>query len=155
MKKVQIRNQEDKAIVSTLIDAHLTFKGECEVIIKNIDESITDAQRSLYFVWCGVIGADLGNTKDEQHQYCKERYLLNIYIDDPENHPEFKGVAENMNIIKQQCPDEFWPLRRLVLDGLTIRTATKENMIELLNEVEGMARGLDIRLPAPPRDGLR
>ena len=41
-------------------------------------ESITTAQRGLYFVWCGVIGNDLGNSKDEQHQYFDTKFLLSI-----------------------------------------------------------------------------
>ena len=155
MKKIQVKSLEDLDIVLNVSRALFDKKGECEVIVKNIDESITDAQRGLYFVWCGVIGADLGNTKDEQHQYFKERYLLNIYINDPVNHPEFIGVVDNMQVIKANCPEQYAATRALIIGGVSITAAKKLNMIDLLDEVEGMARSLNIRLPAPQREGIR
>ena len=155
MKKIQVKSLNDLDIVLNVTRALFDKKGEAEVIIKNIDESITDAQRGLYFVWCGVIGTDLGNTKDEQHQYFKERYLLNIYINDPVNHPEFIGVVDNMQIIKANCPEQYAATRALIIGGVSITSAKKLNMIDLLDEVDGMARSLNIRLPAPPREGLR
>ena len=155
MKKIQVKTLDDLDIVLNVSRALFDKKGECEVIVKNIDESITDAQRGLYFLWCGVIGADLGNTKDEQHQYFKERYLLNIYINDPVNHPEFIGIVDNMQVIKANCPEQYAATRALIIGGVSTTAAKKLNMIDLLDEVEGMARSLNIRLPAPPREGLR
>ena len=155
MKKIQVKTLDDLDIVLNVTRALFDKKGEAEVIVKNIDESITDAQRGLYFVWCGVIGADLGNTKDEQHQYFKERYLLNIYINDPVNHPEFIGIVDNMQVIKANCPEQYAATRALIIGGVSITAAKKLNMIDLLDEVDGMARSLNIRLPAPPREGLR
>ena len=154
MKKIQVKTLDDLDIVLNVSRDLFDKKGECEVIVKNIDESITDAQRGLYWVWCGVIGADLGNTKDEQHQYFKERYLLNIYINDPVNHPEFIGVVDNMQVIKANCPEQYAATRALIISGVSTTAAKKLNMIDLLDEVDGMARSLNIRLPAPPRDGL-
>ena len=96
MKTVIVRELDDLDIALRVIRAHHDQHGETQVVIKNVDESITDAQRAYHFVLCGIIGADLGNTKDEQHQYFKERFLLNIYIADIENHPEFAGVEERL-----------------------------------------------------------
>lgn len=154
MKIVKINSLDDLDILLRVARAQFDSKGSLDVVIKNQDESITSEQWGLYFIWCGVIGADLGNTKDEQHQYFKERYLLRIFINDPVNHPEFIGVVENMKIIKERCPEQYEANRRLVINGVHLRDTTKQNMMDLLNEVDAMARELDIRLPAPPRKGM-
>ena len=154
MKTITMSCLDDLDIVARIARDHFDKYGKTLVVVKNVEESLSEAQRGLYWVWVGVIAADLGNTKDEQHQYFKERYLLKIYINDPENHPEFVGVAENMRIIKERCPEQYAANRALVLAGVSTLDATKENMAELLKEVENMARSNQIRLPAPPRKGL-
>ena len=154
MKTVVVKTLDDLDVVLRVARSHFDQHGETQVVIKNIDESITDAQRAYHFVLCGIIGADLGNTKDEQHQYFKERFLLNIYIADIENHPEFAGVVENMQTVKKHCPEQYPAIRKLVIGGVSITDATKANMAELLTEEIAFARDHQIRLPAPPRDGL-
>ena len=154
MKTVVMEKLDDLDIVARVIRTHFDKYGKTCVVVKNVEESLTDAQRGLYWVWTGIIGADLGNTKDEQHEYFKERYLLNIFINDPENHPEFSGVVDNMKIIKERCPEQYAANRALVMAGVSTMDATKGNMSELLKEVETMARNNSIRLPPPPRDGL-
>ena len=154
MKTVVMRTLDDLDVVGRVTRAHWEKYGETCVIIKNVDESITDAQRAYHFVLCGIIGTDLGNSKDEQHQYFKERFLLNIYINDPENHPEFIGVVDNMLTVKQHCPERYPAIRKLVVGGVSIKHATKQNMMELLTEEINFANSHQIRLPAPPREGL-
>jgi len=154
MKTVIVRELDDLDIALRVIRAHHDQHGETQVVIKNVDESITDAQRAYHFVLCGIIGADLGNTKDEQHQYFKERFLLNIYIADIENHPEFIGVVDSMQTVKAHCPEKYPSIRRLVIGGVSIKDATKANMMELLTEEINFANSHQIRIPLPPRSGL-
>lgn len=153
-KTVIMKALDDLDIAARVIRAHFDKYGETMIVVKNVEETLTDAQRAYYFVLCGIIGADLGNSKDEQHQYFKERYLLNIYINDTDNHPEFIGVVENMRIIKQNCPEVYAANRALVIGGVSTKNATKGNMAELLTEVLTMARNHQIRIPPPPREGL-
>ena len=154
MKTVVVHTLDDLDVVLRVVRAHFDQNGETQVVVKNVDESITDAQRAYHFVLCGIIGADLGNTKDEQHQYFKERFLLNIYINEIENHPEFDGVVDNMRTVKLHCPEQYPAIRKLVIGGVSIKHATKQNMMELLDEEITFARNHQIRLPLPPRDGL-
>lgn len=154
MKTISVKKLSDRDIVLNVIGEFYDKYSACEVVVKTLQESLTDQQRKLYFTWMGIIGADLGNSKDEQHQQMKEKFLLKIYIADPENHPEFVGVVDNMQIVRLQCPEQFPALRKLVFGGLSIMDATKKNMIDLLREVEALARSLDIRLPAPERKGM-
>ena len=154
MKTVIMKTLDDLDVVARVARAHFDKHGETMVVVKNLDESITDAQRAFHFVLCGIIGADLGNTKDGQHQYFKERFLLNIYINDTENHPEFIGVVDNMMTVKKHCPEQYSAIRKLVVGGVSIKDATKANMMELLTEEIGFASDHQIRIPLPPREGL-
>ena len=155
MDLISVKSPADKQAVSLTIDAYLTMNGECDVTVKKLDESLTDAQRKLYWVWCKIIGDSQGNTKTEQHWIFKKRFLLKIYVSDPDNHPEFVGVIGNMQTIKVQCPEQFPAMRKLVYSGLSITKAKKHNMIDMLNDVEAFSRDNNIRLPAPERKGLR
>jgi len=154
MKTVTMHTLDDLDVVARVARAHFDKHGETQVIIKNVDESITDAQRAYHWVLCGIFGADLGYSKDEMHQQLKEKYLLNIYINDPLNHPGFVGVVDNMLTVKKQCPEQYPAIRALVIGGVSIKDATKANMMELLTEEIAFANDHQIRIPLPPRAGL-
>ena len=155
MKKIKIESLEqlDKAV--EIARTYFMKKPPIDVVVKQHSESLTDSQRGLYWQWVRVIAADLGNTDIEQHEYFKERFFVNIYIADPDNHPAFIGVAENMKIVREQCPEQYPSIRQLVMKAVSHLDATKENMQQALREVENFAHGYQVRLPAPPREGLK
>jgi hypothetical protein len=154
MRTVEIKNLDDLDILLRVARNHFEKNGQALAVIKNIEESLTDAQRGYYWVLCGIIGNDLGYTKDEMHQTFKERFLLNTFINDTDNHPSFVGVVDNMKIIKERCPEQYAATRELILNGVSTMDATKANMMELLKEVLGVARNHQIKIPLPPRSGL-
>lgn len=154
MKRFVVSHVDDLDNPFRFARDHLGAKGKVDIIVKNHDESLRDAQKGLYWRWVGVISADLGYTKEELHEQYKERYLLNIYINDPDNHPDLVNVVKNMMVVKTKAPEEYPYVRKLVMNGISHLDATKENMQEYLKEVEANAISLQVRLPAPERKGL-
>jgi hypothetical protein len=154
MKTIDMRTLTDLDIVLRVGRDHLEKHGECRVVIKHIEETLTDAQRAYHWVLSGIIGADTGATKNDQHKYFKEHFLLNIYINDPENHPESIGVVDHMQVVKKNCPEQYQYVRGLVLKGVSLKDATKTNLMELLTEEINFANQHQVRIPLPPRSGL-
>jgi len=76
MRKLTVEKLDDLDIVLNVTRAMFDSKGKLHVIVKQFEESFTDEQKGYYFVLCGIIGAELGNSKDEQHQYFKERFSI-------------------------------------------------------------------------------
>jgi len=154
VKKIEVKELDDLDICLKVIRTQFDLKGKQEVTVKNWKESLNDAQRGCYWWWIGYIATDLGNTKEEMHRIYKEQFLLNIFLGDPDNHPEFTELVNNMLALKEGLPERFEFFRNLVIDGLSHLDATVKNMRDLLTEVSNHAAGLDIRLPAPKRRDL-
>jgi hypothetical protein len=154
MKTVEMKSLDDLDVLLRVARTQFEAHGNLSISIKNLDESLREAQRGLYWVFVGVVGADLGNTKEEQHRIYKEMFLLNIYLHDPENHSEFVDLVENLKIIRENSPEQYPMVRKWVVDKISHMDATKDNMTEYLKEIENHATGLQIRLPAPDRKGI-
>ena len=101
----------------------LDLKGPILMTVKPYKEKRSTAQNSLYWLWLGIIGADLGNNKDEIHAVMAHKFLA----------PEIKEImGEQIEIIKSTTK-------------LNIHEFT-----EYLNQIEIFASGfLNIILPRP------
>ena len=154
MKKVTVEKLDDLDIVLRVTRAMFDAQGKIEVIVKKFERNLSSEQRGLYWMWMGVIGAEIGNTKEEQHSYYKERYLINIYIHDTEGHPGFAEMAESIKAIKADNPKEYNHIKSQVIRLVSTTNATVKNMTEYLNEIENHARSLNIKLPMPEMKGL-
>lgn len=154
MKKVTVENLNDLDIVLNVTRAMHEAQGKLQVIIKKFAPNLSEEQRGLYFKWMGEIGAELGNTKEEQHRHYKERFLLNIYIQDTEGHPGFAEMAASIRAIKQDNPQEYKHIRNQIIDLVSITSASVDNMRDYLKEISNDARNLNIRLTIPEMKGL-
>lgn len=155
MKRIHVTDDRGIEVVKNVITGLLSkSKKGLDIVIKNHSESLREAQRGLYWVWIGVMAPDMGYDKEELHDVFKRDIFLNIYIADPDNHPIFIGVVENMEAVKKLSQNQYHDIRLMVLNGVSHLHATKNNMTEVLRRVEQIAQDYDIRLPAPPRQGL-
>ena len=154
MKTLSMKSLDDLDSILLVAREEYEKHGDRQVVIKKLTESISEAQRGLYWWWLKYIGAEHGNSKDEQHMIFKEQFLLRIYLNDVENHHEFADLVKNMQIIKHKAPEQYPTIRAFVIRETHIADATVENMKDYLKEIEAHARDYQIRLPAPDRDGL-
>jgi hypothetical protein len=151
--RINIITPDDLEIAAKIARHRFETQGKLTVIIKKYERNISDEQRSLYWMWLGVM-TELGSTKEELHKGFKERFLLNIYLADLDNHPVFTGLAENMLIVRRKAPEQYPAIRVFVMAQLSIMDATIDNMRQYLTEIENEARSLRIKLPMPEMQGL-
>ena len=140
-----VRDDATKARAVSAI-YNLTLEPAKEVIIRPYKVNLSDQQRKLYFLWCGVIGNDLGNTKDEMHLTLKKKFLVPIY------EREHEGYANMMlalrNVYKQSQADGMLLYER-VMEMTSIMDAKVSEMKEYLDNISQFAAELGIRLPVP------
>ena len=148
-RTITVQEPQDIAIVSNVCAAMLDKDGKLSVTVKKYDETLSDKQRRIYFKWAGIIGGELGYTKDEQHLILKERFLLNIFMQDTDNHKHdtLREGYCNLLIVKDARPDLYEGLYRSILASVSIKNASIANMREYLTEIDNLARGLGIVLP--------
>jgi hypothetical protein len=153
-KKIDVSSLDDLDAVLRILRQRFDTSGRQTVIISNYERNISSEQRGLYWMWLGVISSELGDTKDELHKVFKERFLLNIFLADIDNHQDFAGLTENMRVVKKLAPDQFPAIRSFVMSQLSIMDATTTNMSQYLKEIENEAINMRIRLPLPELQGL-
>jgi len=154
MKKIEMKTLDDLDIVLRVARTIYEAQGPLDIIIKKHSRDLSAEQRALYWMWMGVIGAEIGNTKEEQHQVFKERFLIGIYIRDTVGHPGFAEMAASIKALKYDRPNEYHSIRAQVLRLVSITDASVENMTEYLNEIQAEARSLNIKLPMPETRGI-
>lgn len=153
-KKIDVSSLDDLDAVLRILRQRFDTSGRQTVIIGNFERNISVEQRGLYWMWLSIVAAELGNTKEELHKVFKERFLLNIFLSDIENHKDFEGLTENMRIVKTLAPDQYPAIRLFVMSQLSIMDATVDNMRQYLKEIESEANNMRIRLPIPELQGL-
>jgi len=148
-RTITVQTQQDISIVSNVCAAMLDKDGKLSVTVKKYDETLSDKQRRIYFKWAGIIGGELGYTKDEQHLILKERFLLNIFLGDFDNHNHYTLMDgwKNLLIVKDARPDLYDGLYQSILASVSIMDASITNMREYLNEIDNLPQGLGIVLP--------
>ena len=78
-RTITVQEQSDIAIVSNICSAMMEKDGKLSVTVKKYDETLSDKQRKIYFKWVGIIGGELGDTKDEQHLTRPVRWTVSIH----------------------------------------------------------------------------
>lgn len=150
VREIKVRTEADITICQNVIADEFARHGERLVRIISLDESFTERQRGLYWRWCEAIAGKTGETKIDVHERLKERYLINIYLADPDNHQDIVSVVEPMRIIRNQAPAMYGPIRDYVMRSISHLAATKKNMTEYLQCIESDAISQQIALPYPP-----
>ncbi len=98
-------------------------------------------------MWEGVIGKDLGESKDEVHRRHKESFLLPILERDDAGFAVMMETVRDLYRKGQQA--QARQAHRVIVDLSSTTRLNVEQMTEFLNEIEQEARGLNIRLPYP------
>jgi hypothetical protein len=150
-KTIIIRTDQLRARAVEILST-LPLSPVHEVVFKEHKESRSLRQLALLWKWNTIIGNELGNTKDEQHDYYKETFLVPIFTrDDPEyaamvasvKHVRAAGMAADADALKKQ----------IVKLTSTTDCDTKQ-MAEYMRDIDHHAASLDIMLPRPddPKD---
>lgn len=145
MEKVTVivRDDETKARAVTIING-LKLDPATEVVIKPHKLFLSDQQRKQYFVWCGYIGNDLGNTKDEQHLILKKEFLIPIFT---REHEDYGKMIESLRAVYRNDKEEGLFLLNQVVKMTSIMDAKVSEMREYMSVVDNWAAGMSIRLP--------
>jgi hypothetical protein len=145
-----IRTPELAARAQAII-AGLPMEPVHEIIIREAKKDISAEQRGLYFKWMGIIGEELGMTKDAMHEQSKERHLVPIFIRDDIEYAEMVSSLDAVRAMgMKEEADRLW---RHIVKETSITKAGIKQMSEFMNEVEREAAGLAIRLPHPDDRG--
>ena len=124
--------------------------GKQSVVIKNFDESLSEKQRRLWWLWVGTICVDVGDTKDDFHNQAKERIFLPIFLRNPENHQGLCDAVATMKGIRGKATaQEYAMIRKYIVDHISHMDATTSEMREALKQLESEAISLGIVLPKP------
>ncbi len=122
-----------------------------EVIIREAKKDISAEQRGLYFKWMGIIGEEIGQTKDEMHYQCKDRHLVPIFCRDD---IEYAEMWSSMIAVRAAgMVKEADMLMHGIIKETSITRASVKQMAEYMNEIERESAGLGIRLPHPDDRG--
>lgn len=145
MKKQAIicRTGELKARALFIIGA-LPVEPVFEVIIREYKKDISAEQRGLYFRWMGIMGNEIGLTKNDMHLQCKEDHLVPIFTRDDQDY------AEMVAAVRATGRANMW---KKIIKLTSITDANTAQMSEYMNEISREAAGLDIRLPHPDDRG--
>jgi len=148
-KKIIIRSDQLKNRAIEVIK-NLPINPIHEIVIKPFKEIRSLAQNALYWKWLTLIGLELGMTKDELHFEYKERFLLPILIANPEDYPQFSGIMDSINAVRDAgLDDKADELYKLVIRLTSTTIAKTKHMTEYLNDIESHATSLGIYLPRP------
>lgn len=141
-----IKTPEIAARAQAII-ANLPLDPVHEIIIREAKKDISAEQRGLYFKWMGIIGEEIGQTKDEMHYQSKERHLVPIFIRDDIEYSEMWSAM--IAVRDAGMAKEADMLMRGIIKETSITRASVKQMAEYMNEIEREAAGLQIRLPHP------
>ena len=132
----QIRNRAE------LIVSGLPVDGSIEVVVRPYKVNRSALQNSFYWRIITIIGNEIGNTKDEQHDIYKGMFLIPIFVrDDP-------GFAEMWTTINNSGKERKMLIKEVLKLTSTTQASVKQ-MAEYLDDCCHHAAVLGIRLPAP------
>jgi hypothetical protein len=148
-KTIHIKTPEQqKNAVACVLD--LPFDPVHVVTIKPFKETLTDRQRKFYWVWCEVMGKDLGYTKDEMHETLKGKFLFPIMLQHPDDYPEITTLVEQVRAVRAKgLTAEADLIAKTVAPMVSITKAKVPHMGSYLDEIYGLARENNINLPMP------
>lgn len=141
-----LKSEELRRRAHAVIDS-LTLDELHEVVVRlhRVDRSVS--QNSLYWKWLTVIGAELGESKDELHEKYKEKWLVSIYERD---NAEYAEMLQSLRAVyRQGMRVEALALRKRIVALTSTTTATVAQMSEYMQEIANHAASLGIRLPFP------
>src|SRR5690606_5653728 len=117
------------------------------VRIDQKQETLSGAQRRLYWLWMTEYGKQRGLDKEEASAFFKYKYLSIIYNRD--NVGEYPETFKVMRDLKKSGASEYEPLRQFVSNRMSITEATTKQMAEFLTDIEMWCLKDGVRLTCP------
>lgn len=117
------------------------------VKIDQKEETLSHAQRRLYWLWMTECGRQRGLDKEEASAFFKYKYLSIIYNRD--NVGEYPETFRVMRDLKKSGASEYEPLRQFVSNRMSITEATTKQMAEFLTDIEMWCLKDGVRLTCP------
>ena len=117
------------------------------VRIDQRQETLSGAQRRLYWLWMTEYGKQRGLDKEEASAFFKYKYLSIIYNRD--NVGEYPETFRVMRDLKKSGASEYEPLRQFVSNRMSIREATTKQMAEFLTDIEVWCLKDGVKLTCP------
>lgn len=117
------------------------------VRIDQKQETLSSAQRRLYWLWMTECGKQRGLDKEEASAFFKYNYLSIIY-----NRDNVGGYPETFKVmrdLKKSGASEYEPLRQFVSNRMSITEATTKQMAEFLTDIEMWCLKDGVRLTCP------
>ena len=150
-KTVKINSHNDLDILLRVARKFFDEKGPSKATISILQESLSDRQRGLYWMWQRINADDRGYTLPELHYVYKENVFLPVYLADPENHTKLVETVNSMKRIKNGVPEkEYSTLREFVIENVSHKDSTVRNMMDVLKHIEVEAGDRGVILPQPP-----
>lgn len=110
-------------------------------------ESLSAAQRRLYWLWMTEYGKQRGLDKEEASAFFKYKYLSIIYNRD--NVGEYPETFKVMRELKESGSTGYEPLRQFVSNRMSITEATTKQMAEFLTDIEVWCLKDGVKLTCP------
>ena len=117
------------------------------VRIDQKQETLSSAQRRLYWLWMTEYGKQRGLDKEEASAFFKYKYLSIIYNRD--NVGEYPETFKVMRELKESGSTGYEPLRQFVSNRMSITEATTKQMAEFLTDIEMWCLKDGVRLTCP------
>ena len=117
------------------------------VRIDQKQETLSSAQRRLYWLWMTEYGKQRGLDKEEASAFFKYKYLSIIYNRD--NVGEYPETFKVMRDLKNSGSSGYEPLRQFVSNRMSITEATTKQMAEFLNDIEMWCLKDGVKLTCP------
>jgi hypothetical protein len=124
--------------------------GKWLVKVVPFDEARSAAQNRLLWKWNKEIGDYYGYTKDEMHEYFKERYLIRIKMETSEN---FVALANAINTYPKES-DEYKQAAKALAAEITTRSLRVKQMFLYLARIKTFALHEGIPITIPKQDEL-
>ena len=129
---------------------HADALSDGKPLVVRIDqrqETLSGAQRRLYWLWMTEYGNQRGLDKEEASAFFKYKYLSIIYNRD--NVGEYPETFKVMRDLKKSGASEYEPLRQFVSNRMSITEATTKQMAEFLNDIEMWCLKDGVKLTCP------
>ena len=117
------------------------------VRIDQKQETLSSAQRRLYWLWMTEYGKQRGLDKEESAAFFKYKYLSIIFSRD--NVGEYPETFKVMRDLKKSGVSEYEPLRQFVSNRMSITEATTKQMAEFLTDIEMWCLKDGVKLTCP------
>lgn len=141
-----IKNTQEIAPCVAWIKEHVVL-GPIEVRVSTEKRSRSALQNSLYWKWCGELGAHQGLLKDEVHEYLKRRFAVPIFSRDDLGYMEAVLAVSKIN--KEGMTFEAMKLAKVISKLTSTTDFTVKQMTEYLYDIEMYAAEIGAHLTFP------